>query len=440
MNLQEANAWLLRAAEERGVQLETLSVTESTLTIRAQDGAPTDINISKGGGLGLRVILNGKTGYASTEELTEEALAWALNEAIQNAELQSAAGEAAAALPAGEDLGRFELIDEDLSATLDEKKGAAIALERGITADERVQTVQHAAYRERQQEVAIASTAGARGAYRTGNAALLSMLVMREGESVKQGFEHDARRGFHQLDPGRTALDTLTRVGRHLGARPLTTGRRRAIFEPDVVSTLMALLAYALSGKTLVEGKSRLEGRIGQRVASPLITITDDPTHSEGLGSRPFDSEGTPAAPLTLIEAGVLCSFLHNSQTARRAGHENTGHAERGYRETLGVAPSNLLLAPGAGIEYSEGVIVTDLMGVHAGANPVSGDVSVQAMGLELRGGEREPVEDFAISFNLFELLGRIDQVGDDPEWRAGLTGVVNAPSLSAPDVSFAGS
>src|SRR5690606_39414700 len=112
----------------------------------------------------------------------------------------------------------------------------------------------------------------------------------------------------------------------------------------------------------------------------------------------------------------------------------------RSYSGTLGVGIANLLPEKGSGVSASDGVLVTDLMGVHAGANPVSGDVSVQAMGLETVGGETFPVDDFAVSFNLFELLKRIEEVGAESETRPAMgAGAVTAPAIAVPDVSFAG-
>jgi len=149
----------------------------------------------------------------------------------------------------------------------------------------------------------------------------------------------------------------------------------------------------------------------------------------------------TPSRRVVLVEDGVLRSFLHNTETAARTGQQTTGHAQRSYAGTLGVGITNLVLSPGAGVTPGDGVLVTDLMGVHAGANPITGDVSLQAMGLETVGGETFPVDDFAVSFNLFELLQRIDEVGDVPETHADPrgAGAVTAPSLAVPDVSFAG-
>lgn len=438
MTVHDAKTWLLAKAEERGVDLEVLSTTERTLSIDAQDGAASDVRLATRGGIGLRVVSGGRVGYASTEELSEEALAWALDEAIENAELKASG---TAALPAGKALGRRDLLDEGLSAPLEDKVAAAVRMERGIRQDARVQALQIARYQEEEVAVEIGSSTGVDGGYRTGNAVLLSMLVMREGQSVKQGYKVDATREFHQLDPGRTALESLEKVGRMLGAKPLRTGRRRAVFTPEVVVELLQLFLYSVSGKSVAEGKSRLAGKLGEKILSETVTLVDDATLKGGLASRPFDAEGTPSQRLVVVERGVLRSFLHNTDTAARTGQATTGHASRSYASTLGVAPTNVLLEPGSGISDGDGVLVTDLMGVHAGANPITGDISVQAMGIESAGGERWPVEDFAISFNLLEVLSRVEEIGDDPTWvpsMGGSTFVV--PSLAVDGVSFAGS
>lgn len=439
MTREEATKQLLERAAQLGVDLEVLATSERELRVEARDGKSSDIGMSSSGGLGLRVIKGGRTGYAWTEELSDEALQWTLDEAVGNAELQEP--KQSASLPAGQALGRHDLLDEGLSAPLQEKKEAALSLEGNLSSDPRMQALQLARYSENQSEVAISSTTGTSGSFRSGHALLMAGIVLREGDSVKQGFRLDAYNEFNRLDPGQTALKALDEVGRHLGARPLSTGRRRAIFEPAITATLLGLLLQSVSGKNLVEGKSLLDDKLGERIASEVVTLVDDPQFPDGLGNRPFDAEGTPAEKLVIIEEGIFRSFLHNSETASRTGQRNTGHARRSYRSTLGVGPSNLILQEGSGVSRADGsILVTDVMGVHAGANPITGDVSVQAMGLELTGGELVPVDNFAMSFNLFELLKQVEEVGTDSEWQPGFWGVVRAPSISIPDVSFAGS
>jgi PmbA protein len=432
----DAKRYLLARAEERGVELEVLATETRELTVEAFDGDLTQIVDASQGGVGLRVVVGGRTGYASSEERDEAALDWALDEAIENAELQA---DSDGFLPQGQALGRHDLLGEGLSAPLAEKAERALELERLLRADERVLQVPATRYIERELTGVLGSTAGADGGYRNGISGLLTTMVMQQGESLKQGSKLAFEKEFHALDPGRTAIEALERTGRLLGAKALETGRYRAYLEPAVVAQLLGLITFALSGRSLIENKTPFAERLGERVASETITLRDDPTHPDGLASRPFDSEGAPAREATLIEGGVLRSFLHNSRTAARSGQPNTGHARRGYKGTLGVGPSNLILDPGAGVTMDTGILVVRLMGLHAGANPISGDFSLQALGLRVDGGEvGEPVENFAMSGNLYEMLHDVVAVGDTLEWT--FTGASTAtPLIEVGELSFGG-
>ncbi|MBA2668582.1 MAG: TldD/PmbA family protein [Trueperaceae bacterium] len=435
MTFEAAKDFLIRRAGERSIAAEVLATSERRLSLSVKGGSVDELTAASRGGVGIRVVVEGKVGYASTEALDTESLEWVLDEAVENAALQHAEG---AVLVAGRALGRHDLLGEGLSAEVADKVAGVLDLESGLRADARVDVVYQASYRESEAQAVIGSTAGADGGYRNGYASYSATPIMKLGDSVKQGSDVDISKEFHALDPNQTAHKVLERVGRHLGATPLGTGRYRGYLESEVTATLLALLLYSLSGKTLAEGKSRLAGKLGARVASDLITLVDDPTLVDGPASRPFDAEGTPAARTEIISGGVLQSFLHNSDTARRTGHTNTGHASRSYASTLGVSPSNLVLATGTGIDVSDGVIVTDLMGVHAGANPISGDVSVQGLGLRVTGGETHPVDNFALSFNLFSLLERIDAVGEESTWTPTV-GMFRAPMVAVDALSFSG-
>ncbi len=437
MTFEMAKDFLLRRARERGVEAEVLGTSERELTLAANGGRVDEITHARRGGVGVRVVDDGRVGYASSEALDATSLEWVLDEAIENAGLQPA-GEAA--LVPGRPLGRHDLLGEGLSAELEAKSQAIVTLETSLRDDPRVDAVFVARYSEAESEAVLGSTTGADGGYRNGYSYLMAMPVMKQGDSIKQGADVDIAKEFHQLDPTRTSQSILDRVGRHLGATPLATGRYRAVFEPEVTTVIVQLLLMSLSGKAVAEGKSRLAGRLGERIASERLSLVDDPTLERGLASRPFDVEGTPAQRTVLIEQGVLRSFLHNSDTARRTGQANTGNAARSYASTLGVSASNVLIEAGDGTELADGLIVTDLMGVHAGANPITGDVSVQGLGLRVEGGEERPVENFAVAFNLFRLLEQIEAIGTDLVWRPGLGGsIIGARSLQLDALSFAG-
>lgn len=437
MTFEQARDYLLQKARAMGIDAEVLATHSRELTVQAHGGKVEEITQATQGGVGVRVVVEGKTGYAYTEERTPEALDWVLAEAHENALLQSEVG---GFLPVGGELGRHDLLGEGLSAPLEHKRQAALDVESGLRADPRMRQVQMTRYSENETQAALGSTQGVSGAYRNGYGALMAYAVMGEGGSLKQSFELDISKEFHSLDPGRTAQEFIQKTGRLLGARPLKTGRYKAYFEPKAFGQLLAVMGmFMLSAKNVLEGKSLLSGRIGQQIASRIFTLVDDPTLKGGLASRPFDAEGTAAKRTVLIENGVLQTFAHNSETARKMGVENTGHASRSYKGVLGIAPTNLFVQPGEGVKMDNGIVVTDMMGLHAGANPISGEFSLQALGLKLEGGETAyAVENFTVAGNFLELLSQISALGTELEWHP-MMGIVGSPMVEVAELSFAG-
>jgi PmbA protein len=436
MTFEAAKRYILNEAKALGLEVEVLATESRTLMLEAQNGKLAETTQATQGGIGVRAVIAGKTGYASSEELTPEALRWVLSEAKENAELQSSTG---AALPQSQAFGYHDLISEGLSAPLSDKAAAVTLLESELRKDKRTQQIPFARYTETETQLSLASTQGADGGYRNGYTGIYASVIMRDGESLKQGFDMHFEKEFHTLNPGQTALNILNKTGRLLGAKPLTTCRTTAYFEPKAFAQLLGVLSYMISGKSLTEGKSPLADKLGSAIASSQVTLSDDPTLPGGMASRPFDSEGTPAQALKIIERGIFKSFLHNSATARETGQPNTGHASRSYKSSLGVSPTNLILEPGAGVRPQDGIIITQLSGVHAGANPISGDISLQALGLLVEGGETlHAVENFVISGNLLTVLGNITALGTELEW--SLMGpAIATPMVEVADLSFAG-
>jgi len=139
----------------------------------------------------------------------------------------------------------------------------------------------------------------------------------------------------------------------------------------------------------------------------------------------------------------VLRRFLHNAGTARRAGTASTGSAVRGYTSTPAVGC--LALAPTPGSLSSEelrravgeGLLVQSVSGLHSGVNPVSGDFSVGAEGVMIRGGElAEPVREVTIASTLQRMLLDVQALGDDLEWTPGGAAGV---SVAIADVALSG-
>ncbi|GBF05532.1 protease [Deinococcus aerius] len=421
LSLDQARAYLLGRARERGVTLEVYGERGTSTGVKAFQGEVSEFKLSARQGVALRALVKGAWGYSFTENLSRPALDRALDSAVENAEL--VAPEPGAGLQNWPPPPALDLYGEGLSGvTVEQKVGVALELDRAAReADPRVTSLPYGGYSDSDAQRLVGNTEGLEREARELHAMQYAYpLVSEDGQNKMKG-DWQFTREFTELDPTRTALSAVEKALALLGAKPAPSGTFPAVVSGECLGELLALFSGMFSGKMVEEGKSPLAGRLGETIASPLVTLIDDPTLPRGLNSRAFDAEGCPSAPLTLIENGKLAAFMHNAQTAARAGTTSTGHAARyGIQGTVGVAPSNLILQPG-GTEGTAvasgltGVRVTGVSGGHAGANPVTGDFSLQAEGFWVEDGEvRHPLEVFTVAGNILDLLAGIEAVGNE--------------------------
>jgi PmbA protein len=202
---------------------------------------------------------------------------------------------------------------------------------------------------------------------------------------------------------------------------------------------LLGQLAGVISGGAVWRKSTYLAEREGTPVASPLVTIVDDPLLPGAPGSRPFDGEGLAARPNVVVSDGVLRTFLCDVYAGRKLGRRSTGSAGRGLGGGPHVSTSNVVLRPGqrSAAEIARlprGLLVTELMGF--GWNPVTGDFSQGAGGFWLENGERAfPVSEVTISVNFDDLWRGVDAIADDLDTRSS----VQCPSFRVAQATVAG-
>ena len=192
---------------------------------------------------------------------------------------------------------------------------------------------------------------------------------------------------------------------------------------------------------------SALKGKIGQMIASEMITLVEDPHRTGAMASSSFDSEGVPTVPKRIIDNGVLKTYLYNLKTAHKDGVKSTGNASKGtYKGTIGTAPSNIYIEPGkvpfenliGSIE--EGVFIVGFQGLHAGLDSISGDFSLQCHGFEVRNGKLgKPVSQITVSGNFFEMLNAIDAIADDLIFSIMANDFMGAPSIRINKMAISG-
>jgi PmbA protein len=381
----------------------------------------------------------------STADLSRTALEDLAREACALARVT--APDPHAGLPAPGDLATawpdLELYDPAIE-TLEPAVGFALATraERAaLDADPAITNSEGAEFSGGGGYVAYASSAGFIGAYRSSFFSLSVVPVAgRDGEMQRDSW-YTAGRRLRELDePEAVGLESARRTLRRLGARQMPTGTYPIVFDPPTASSLVRHLAGAISGPSLYRRTSFLVDRLGEAVTSPIVTIVDDPLRPAGPASRPFDGEGSPARAQTIVERGVLQSYLLDTYSGRRLGRPSTGHASRSVGDAPSVAPTNFHLAAGqetpeeivASVE--RGLYVTELIGF--GVNLVTGDYSRGAVGLFIEHGElTHAVHEVTIAGNLRDVYAGIDRIGNDLDTRRA----TSAPTLRVQGLTVAG-
>ncbi len=431
-----------------GEQVEAFVTRGGETEVRIYEGEVEHFVSAESEGVGIRVIREGRTGFAYAATLDEGAIAEVLDEARDNVRFGTVDEYAALAEPDGVDPTEQVLWSDALAAFgTDGKIELAKDLERRTAATDPRIRVDDANYADAWGEAAVASSTGVRQAGRE-NGCYVSVSTLadedRGGETETQtgfGFSVGQQPGDFDLD--KAAREAAERATRLLGATKPASTRLTVVLDPFVTAQFLGVISSTLNGEAVVKGRSLFRERLGEKVAAPSVTLIDDPTNPRAYTATDVDGEGLAARRNTLIEGGVLQQFVHNSYSARRAGTTSTGNATRGgFAGTPGVGCLALSLVPGtrsqaeliADVEH--GLLVQQVQGLHSGVNPISGDFSTGAAGLMISGGELgAPVREFTIASTLQKMLLDVAEVGGDIDWlpmrAAGVSLVVHDITMS---------
>jgi PmbA protein len=429
-----------------GEQLEAFVARSTSTTVRAYNGEVESLTQATSGGVGVRVIVDHREGFAYAGTLDEGVVLQALDDARDNATFAEPDEWNGLAEPDGVASADLDLWPVGLAdVPTADKVAMALDLERStIGRDPRVTGVRTAVFNDARGEGAVATSTGIRAWGRAGTCHLaVQALAVHEGETQIAGGVSVGRE-ITDLDVEEAAADAVERATRLLGSVKPPTQRVTLVLEPRLTATILGIVGGMLNGMGVIKGRSPFKDRLGEQIASPLLTFVDDPTNPLSLGADLFDGEGLACRRTNLVHDGVLQGFLHNSYTGRRFGTASTGSAVRGISSTPSVGAQALAVAPGSGTheellaQVDNGVLVAAMSGLHSGVNPVSGDFSVGVEGLMIRNGAlAEPIREATIASTIQRLLLDISAVGADLEWLPDGTGGV---TLVIPDVALSGS
>jgi PmbA protein len=412
-------------------------------TVRAYAGEVEAFTSAESRGVGVRVVVGGRQGFAHAGTLDPDVVAETLAEARDNARFAEPDEWNGLAVPDGVPAVAQHLWhDEVLRFPSEEKIRLAIELERRVrSGDPRISGVRTAVFADSAGAAAVVTSSGIRAVGR-GTACSLSVSALAsDGGETTTGYGVDVARAPDGLDLDRAASDAVARATRLLGATQPASARTTIVLEPRLAASLLGIVAGMCSGERVLKGRTPFADRVGELVASPLLTLVDDPTDPASFGAESHDGEGLACRRNPLILDGVLQGFLQDAYTGRRSGTGSTGSAVRGTSSLPAVGAQALSVAAGAGTfdelvaSVDDGVLVQSFAGLHSGVNAVSGDFSVGVEGHRIRGGVvGEPIREATVASTVQRLLTGVRAVGADrtqlPDGTAACTLVIDDVSL----------
>jgi len=433
-----ANSLVERAIAAGATAADALYAGDRSSSVHVRLGETESVSRSEGEEIGLRLFIGQRSATVASSDLSEDALATLVERCL------AMAGEAPEDPYSG--LAPSELLALGDRSYLDvydpyepdptELRERALAAERAALDVSGVTNSNGGGASASATTIALATSGGFSGAYRTSGHGTSASVIAGEGASMQRDHAwHSAR---HLED-----LESATEIGRRAGDRAVSRlnpgrpkpGKYPVIFDPRVSSGLLGHLSGAINGASVARGTSFLKDKLKEQLFATGVRIVDDPLRLRGLRSRAFDAEGLRVSRQELVTNGTLNQWIADSAAARQLGIAPTGHASRGVGGAPGAAPSNLYMEAGNRTREEilasvpEAVLVIELIG--QGVNGVTGDYSRGAAGFMVRSGEiAEPVTEITIASNLIEMFATLEPASD-LEFRRG----IDAPTILVPEM-----
>jgi len=408
----------LKAAKKKGAALAEASLSvDAGLSVTVRKSEIETLEHHQNKGLAVTVYLDQCKGSATTSDLSDKAIRQTVDKAVDIARFT--AKDENAGIADAEDLA-WEYPDLNLSypwqVSADELVDMAQECEHAaLKSDKRIVNSEGASVSTYESFHVYGNSQGFIGSYPSSSHSLSCSVIGKAGDVMQRDYWYSVARDSNLLEDAKAVgRQAAKRTLARLNAKKLSTMKVPVLFSPEMAAGLIGHFIAAISGASIYRKASFLQDSLNQKVFPEWMQIFEQPHIVSGLGSAPFDSEGVKTRSRSIIDAGVLQSYVLNSYAARKLGMKTTGNA--GGVHNLTVAPTistqKALLK-----EMGKGILVTELMG--QGINGVTGDYSRGAAGFWVENGEIQyPVEEITIAGNLKQIYQQIVAVADDVDLR----------------------
>jgi len=437
------NAVIAKCAELGITEYELYYQCAQSTSVDTFQHSVNEFTASQEGGVCFRCIVNGKMGYASTEALNAEQAAAIVvraadNASVLEAEEQVFLSEGGQEYEPMEDNSYPLPSTEEIISTILSTQEKIYAASPNVIDGSQTQGIAESS------EIAIYNSKGLDLHASNTLSGLIAVAVVTNGKEMANDYQIKLGK-MSEIDTDTLAKKAVDSALQTLGGDVAPTGSYAVVFNSEAMCSLLGVYSSIFSSEAAQKGLSKLAGKEGETIASELLTLIDDPFRKGSLVSRNFDAEGSPTHTKKIIENGVFSTLLYNLKTAAVAGKKTTGNASKaGYDSAVGISPFTMYIAPGEITEEEllakagNGVYITSLAGLHAGANPISGDFSLQSSGFMIENGKKAGyVKSFTVAGNFYDLIKNITAIASNLEMPG--MGRFGSPSVLVEGLSIAG-
>lgn len=392
--------------------------------------------------LSMRGKYNGQMGYASTESFDEEGINQCLETLIQNAKYLSSTDVDYMFDGNAEYVKVENPVADYEEVSFEEKVNFLSKLEsRLVNFDKRIVNVE-LTYMERASKTRLINSHGINLAKEYSYMVFYAEALAVDGDQSAAKFEADVNTKFSELDADKVFNKLTENVINSLGAGFVQSGKYPVVLSRDVASSIVSAFSSVFSGESAMRKMSILVDKVNQQVFGENITIINDPFTDKALFKESFDDEGVPCQTIEVVKNGVFTGFFHNLRSANFFKQAPTGNGFR-HGASTSVSPVNLHVQEGNQTEdeiiatIENGIYITEVSGLHAGLNPISGNFNVQSSGYLIENGKKtKPVTLFVLSSNFYEMLNNVEAIANNTE--PNFNGIAS-PSLKIKEVQISG-
>lgn len=445
MNINELKNSLFEKAREKGFkECEIYYSDNSSFKVSVYKGNIEKYQNSQSGGFCFRGLYDDKMGYYFSENVEDPDIESVVENAIENSRILT--GEDKEFIFEGsKEYADVNVYNEKLAdMTDDEKINAAFEMEKAAQKYDSRITVNSSVVASGVSTVYISNTKGLELKEKSNYLmAYVEAMAEDKGETKEKG-ELWIGSDIDEFNPAMIAESVAEKVISSLGGSSVESGKKKVIIKNETFADILECFCGNFYADNVQKGFSLLKDRTGEKIASDNITVVDNPLLEKGYATTAFDSEGVATYSKNIIENGVLKTYLYNLKSAAKDGTKSTGNGfKAGFKGSVNTSTTNFYIEKGSmtleemAESVGEGILITDVAGLHSGTNSISGDFSVAAEGFKIENGKiTSPVNQITIASNFYDVLKNIEIIGCDLKFNSSAIG---SPSVVVKDMSVAG-